>query len=70
MFRESHLILVAVATILHCSDGGYYIQGLEAKLADAELPTNLCQSKAVYDGTDYVYIFGGLARYYVDHYIM
>jgi hypothetical protein len=58
MFWKSHWILVAVATILHCYVEGY-MQGLEAKLAGAELPTTLNQAKAVYDGKDCVHIFGG-----------
>jgi hypothetical protein len=50
---------ISVVALVYClgqSNG----EGLEAKVAVAKLPTPLRDSTAVYDGNDYVYIFGGL----------
>jgi hypothetical protein len=56
---NKRLILVIIEAItVHCF-GQRYGEALEVKLAGATLPEPLCDSTAVYDGTDSVYIFGG-----------
>jgi hypothetical protein len=59
MAKERLFFVIAVAFIFaHCF-GESYGQGLEAKVAGEKLPTPLFCHSAVYDGDDFVYIFGG-----------
>jgi hypothetical protein len=50
------LIILGALVIVSTEVSG---QGLEAKLAGAQLPNTLYGSSSVYDGADSVYIFGG-----------
>jgi hypothetical protein len=59
MYRGTYVFGIFIAILMHCFIGDSYGQDLEAKLADARLPTGLYYSTAVYDGIDSVYIFGG-----------
>jgi hypothetical protein len=61
MYRKIKTILLLVAAALNFGSEIILAQEdlLEAKLSNASLPTGLAYSKAVYDGEDNVYIFGG-----------
>jgi hypothetical protein len=54
------LVFFAVVVYSICRQGCYgQSEQLEAKLAEAKLPTGLRETTTVYDGNDYIYIFGG-----------
>jgi hypothetical protein len=59
MSRKRAILIVLVLVVLNWITETAGQDGLEAKLAGARLPTTLYRSSAVYDGVDYVYIFGG-----------
>jgi hypothetical protein len=61
MYRKIQTFLLLVAAALNFGIESSLAQEelLEAKLANGRLPTGLAYSKAVYDGEDNVYIFGG-----------
>jgi hypothetical protein len=52
-------VIVAAFTMLQCCFKESNGQGLEANLAGVKLSTGLIYSSAVYDGKDFVYVFGG-----------
>jgi predicted small secreted protein len=58
MTKKGFLFLIAIALILASCFNGSYGQGLEAKVAGAKLPMPFHYHSAVYDGNDFVYIFG------------
>jgi hypothetical protein len=58
MYRGRMIFVIAIVALVHCfrdSNG----EGLEAKLAAAQLPSAMDSNTAVYDGNDTVYILGG-----------
>jgi hypothetical protein len=58
MYSGRLSFVIAVVALVHIF-GAINGEALEAKVADAKLPTALYASTAVYDGNDSVYIFGG-----------
>jgi hypothetical protein len=59
MAKERLFFVISVTLILAHYFCESYGQGLEATVAGAKLPTPLFLHSAVYDGNDFVYIFGG-----------